>query len=208
LNNQRSDIKSQKQEIWAIILAGGESRRMKEPKMLLPYMGKTIIEKVVENVLSSDIGKILVVVGAYHDSIAGKISRLQVEYCFNENYKEGMLSSVICGFRSLPDNAEAAMVFQGDQPFIGPGTINKIIEGYRTTGKGIVIPVHDNKRGHPVLIDFRYKREIEKLSSDEGLRSLAGKFHDDVAEIEINAPEILRDIDTKEDYLREINITQ
>jgi molybdenum cofactor cytidylyltransferase len=194
--------------LWAIILAAGESRRMKEPKMLMPYMGKTIIERVVENVLSSDIGRIMVVIGAYHESIAEKISGLQVEYCFNENYKEGMLSSVICGFRSLPDNAEAAMVFQGDQPFIGPGTINKIIDGYRTTGNGIVIPVHDHKRGHPVLIDFRYKTEIEKLNIDEGLRSLAGKFHDDVAEIEIKAPEILRDIDTKEDYLNEINITQ
>ena len=38
-------------KIWAIILAAGESKRMKVPKMLLPFNGKTMIEKVIENVI-------------------------------------------------------------------------------------------------------------------------------------------------------------
>jgi molybdenum cofactor cytidylyltransferase len=180
---------------------------MKEPKMLLPYMGKTIIEKVIENVISSNVEKVLVVIGADHEAVIKVISGLQVTYCYNEHYKEGMLSSVKCGFKSLPDNFNAALVFQGDQPFINSGTINKIIAGYRKSDKGIAIPVYKEKRGHPILINSKYRNEIEKLNADEGLRSLAGKFHKDVLEIEINAPEILRDIDTKEDYLDEINIT-
>ena len=200
-------VKSNKSGLWAIILAAGESRRMKEPKMLLAYMGKTIIEKVIENVLSSNIEKALVVVGAEHETIIKVISGLKVTYCYNEHYKEGMLSSVICGFRSLPDNFEAALVFQGDQPFINCDTINKIITDYRKSDKGIGIPVYKNKRGHPIIINSKYRNEIEKLNADEGLRSLAGKHQNDVLEIKINAPEILRDIDTREDYLDEINVT-
>jgi molybdenum cofactor cytidylyltransferase len=196
-----------KGEIFAIILAAGESKRMKEPKMLLAYMGMTIIEKVIENVLSSNIEKVLVVTGAESEAIIKVISGMQVTCCYNEHYKEGMLSSVKCGFRSLPENFEAALVFQGDQPFIKPGTIDKIITGYRKSDKGIAIPVYKEKRGHPILIDNKYRKEIENLNADEGLRSLAGRFNEDVLEIEINAQEILRDIDTREDYLDEIYIT-
>ncbi len=49
--------------IWAIILAAGESKRMGEPKMLLPFGGKTIIEAVAESVVSSGVDGSLVVVG-------------------------------------------------------------------------------------------------------------------------------------------------
>jgi len=55
--------------IWAIILAAGESKRMKVPKMLLPFHGKTMIEKVVENVAGSEVFRTLVVVGSFRDEI-------------------------------------------------------------------------------------------------------------------------------------------
>ena len=196
-----------KSELWAIILAGGESKRMKAPKMLLPFMGRTIIEKVIENVTSSDVDKTLVVLGAEHKAVLKVITGLSVTYCYNDKYKEGMLSSVICGFRSLPDDFEAVLVFQGDQPMIPAQAINELIIAYRKSGKGIVIPVFDKQRGHPLLIDRKYRDEIEKLNTEEGLRSLAEKFHSDVLDFDVNSPEILRDIDTKEDYLKEMNQT-
>lgn len=196
-----------KGEIFAIILAAGESRRMGEPKMLLPYKGKTIIEKVIENVLSSNIEKVLVVTGAEHETIINAISESEVTHCYNEQYREGMLSSVKCGFRSLPDNADCALIFQGDQPFIDSVTINKIINAWKESDKGIAIPVYKGKRGHPILIASKYRNEIENLNTDEGLHALPRKFHEDVLEVDTDAPEILRDIDTREEYLTEINIT-
>jgi molybdenum cofactor cytidylyltransferase len=192
-------------ELWAIILAGGESKRMKAPKMLLPFKGKTIIEKVVENVTASNVKNTLVVLGAEYEAILRVISSLLVKSCFNENYKEGMLSSVKCGFRSLPDDFEAALVFQGDQPMISPETVNEVITAYRKSGKGIVIPVFSKKRGHPLLIDRKYRSEVEKLNPDEGLRSLAAKFSNDILEVNVESQEILKDIDTQEDYMNELN---
>ena len=67
------------------------------------------------------------------------------------------------------------------------------------------MPVFKNKRGHPLLIDRKYRDEVAKLSNEEGLRSLADKYPDDVLEVKVNNPEILRDIDTHEDYIRELN---
>ena len=86
--------------ICAIILAAGGSVRMGTKKMLLPYGGMTIIEKVIENVLASGINRVVVVTGSGKDEIIKVIRRLPVEQCYNENWKEGMLSSVKCGFRS------------------------------------------------------------------------------------------------------------
>jgi CTP:molybdopterin cytidylyltransferase MocA len=192
-------------EIWGIVLAAGESKRMKVQKLLLLYQGKTMIEKVIENVTHSGVDNTLVVVGSNKDEILGVIDHLPVSHCYNDNYKQGMLSSVKCGFRSLPGTFEAALVFLGDQPMIPSEAVNIVIQAYRQSNKGIVIPVYQKKRGHPLLIDMKYREEIEKLEEQEGLRGLACKFPEDVLEVEVNLPGILRDIDTREEYLNAIN---
>ena len=192
-------------EIWAIILAAGESKRMGSPKMLLPFMGITIIENVIANVSCSKVDNIMVVLGADRDSIVKLIRTKAVNYCYNENYKDGMLSSVVCGFRNIPIDHSAVLVFQGDQPLITPKAINSVIEVYLSSGKGIVIPVYESKRGHPILIDRKYRNEIQKLNPAEGLRSLALKYSDDVLEVNTDVAGILRDFDTYDEYKNEIN---
>jgi molybdenum cofactor cytidylyltransferase len=194
-----------KGEIWAIILAAGESKRMGFPKMLLTFNGLTMIEHVIRNIKMSEVNRTLVVLGANRDEIINLVTKESLQQCYNENFKSGMLSSVRCGFRNLPDEVQAVLVFQGDQPFIGPAVINSVISAYRTSGKGIVIPVCGNKRGHPLLVDIRYRSAIDKISDNEGLHWLPRKFSDDVLEVSTDDQGILRDVDTMEDYVREIN---
>jgi molybdenum cofactor cytidylyltransferase len=191
-------------EIWAVILAAGESKRMGLPKMLLTFSGRTMIEKVITNVSESKIDKIIVVLGAYREALVELISKLPVKYCYNDNYKKGMLSSVQCGFRNLSSVCRAVLVFQGDQPLITSNAINEVIEAYLSSGKGIVIPVYKGRRGHPLLIDIKYRDEIEKLNPDKGLRSLACMFSDDVLEVDTNESGILTDFDTYEQYKKEL----
>ena len=194
--------------LWGLILAAGESKRMGFPKMLLTFNGRTMIENVIGNVIRSDVDNTMVVLGADRDTLIELVEKSPVKYCYNDNYKEGMLSSVKCGFRNLPSDFEAVLVFQGDQPLIFPKAVNTVIEAYRHSGKGIVIPVYKNKRGHPLLIDRKYRNEIEKLDAHEGLRSLAYQFSDDVLEVETDDSGILRDFDTYDDYKKEINQIQ
>jgi len=192
-------------EIWAIILAAGESKRMNSPKMLLPYKDKTIIEKVIENVTTSAVNNTIVVLGSSADAIQRRISDLNVMLCYNENYREGMLSSVKCGFSNLPGKYEAAFVFPGDHPGIGPGVINMLIESFRSSAKKIVIPLFGGQRGHPILIDQCYREEVMRLKPEEGLRALSVKFPGDVLEVNVHDPAVLNDIDTIEDYMNQLN---
>ena len=194
--------------IGAIILAAGESKRMGFPKMLLPLNGKTMLENVIRNVEGSDVEDILVILGGGPETLKEIVNNSSAKYCFNENYTSGMLSSVQCGFRNLTADVDAILVFQGDQPLITAAIVNKVIEVYRAADKGIVIPTYNKKRGHPILIDKKYRNEIEKLDAREGLRSLSSLVPDDVLEIETNSAGILRDFDTYHDYETEINKIQ
>jgi molybdenum cofactor cytidylyltransferase len=191
--------------LWAIILAAGESRRMGFPKMLLLFNGITMLENVISNIKGSVVDQTLVVLGAEKEALTELVSKSSVKYCFNDDYKQGMLSSVKCGFRNLPPDFEAVLVFQGDQPFIFPKVINRVVEGYRSSGKGIVIPVYKGKRGHPLLVDQKYREEIERLDDNEGLRSLSHRFSEDVLEAETDEPGILKDFDTYDEYKKELN---
>lgn len=192
-------------EIWAIILAGGESRRMGSPKMLLPFRGSTMLGRVIEQVISSKVDNILVILGAEKEKVRELLNVYPVNVCYNDEYKDGMLSSVKCGIRHLPDSCRAFLVFQGDQPLILTSTTDKIIESYLLAGKGIFVPVYGNKRGHPLLVDRQYIPDIQQLKDDYGLRGLALKFPGEVTVVEVDDPGILRDFDTPEDYKNEIN---
>ena len=191
--------------IWAIVLAGGESSRMGTPKMILPYEGVTIIEKVLEKVLASDVEKVVTVLGSHKEEVLKVIERFPVMHCYNGNYKDGMLSSVKCGFESLPVGFRAAMVFLGDQPMVETSVINKMINLYYTSGKGILVPVFENKRGHPLMTDRKYREEIITLDDPEGLKGLLRRHPEDLLEVVTENPSVLKDIDTMEDYNNHIN---
>ena len=190
---------------WALILAAGSSRRMGSQKLLLPYGQSTIIETVIDNVLNSSIDHVMVVLGANQEEIQDTLEHKPVQFCHNRKHEQGMLSSVICGIRALPPEAVTALIYLGDQPGIHPAVTNTVIEAYSEELFGIVIPVHMHRRGHPLLVDMKYRKEIEKLDLEAGLRSLRHHFPEDVLEVEVDEPGILVDIDTREDYKNATN---
>jgi molybdenum cofactor cytidylyltransferase len=192
-----------KRTIWAIVLAAGESRRMGAPKLLLPFSGKTVIEAVLDSVKASPVKGISLVVGAGAAPIEEKARPYGALVAMNPDFRSGMLSSVQCGFRQLPLEAEAALVFLADQPAIKPYVAEALIKAFRRTGRGIIIPVFDRRRGHPVLISARYRKEIGSLDPEVGLRQLLDRHPQDILEEPVDDPAILRDLDTPEDYVRE-----
>lgn len=191
--------------ISAIVLAAGESKRMGSPKMLLPFGDRNVIEKVIENVLEAGVEDVIVVLGAQMDKIKKFSEKYPVRNCYNDKYRSGMLSSVRCGFALLPADCRAALVMPGDQPMIKPKEIIRVMEAYSDSGKGLVMPVYEKKRGHPLMVDARYYEEVKNIPEEEGLRSLSVIHPDDVLEVKTDDPGVLNDIDTREDYLLAIN---
>jgi len=186
--------------IWALVLAAGESRRMGEPKLLLPLGKSTIIETVVQNLMESCLDGILVVLGHHWQGILDKLKNYAVETTVNPHYQRGMLSSVQWGFRKLPRDAQAALVVLADQPGISARTIDLLIRAFRAGNKGIVFPTYKDSGGHPLLVDTKHRRDIQSLDPAVGLRNLLDRHPEDILRVAVKARSDLQDIDNPEDY--------
>ena len=186
--------------IWAVVLAAGESRRMGTQKLLLPFGETTVVGAVVRTAQASRAGRTLVVLGADREAVRRELEPAGVDFAVNENYPLGMLTSIQAGFRALPDDAKAAVVLLGDQPFLASRVIDLVIDAHEAASKGIVVPAFQGRRGHPVLIDLKYRDEVLAIDPADGLRRLMLAHSDDILEIDVADPSILRDLDTPEDY--------
>lgn len=190
----------EKNEIWAVVLAAGESRRMGEPKVLLPYGRSTILETVLQNVLASRVDGIVVVLGSRWRKIKKMLKGDDIKVVINRRFREGMLSSVQRGMSALPSSSQAAVIVLGDQPAIPTTIINSLINAYRRKKKGLAVPVYRGKRGHPLLFDLKYRQEIIRLNPAVGLRQLLELHPQDILEVKVSTSSILRDIDNPTDY--------
>jgi molybdenum cofactor cytidylyltransferase len=190
--------------IWAVILAAGESRRMGTQKLLLPFGEATVIEAVVRTALASRVDRALAVLGSDRDAVRLKLAPYGVEFAINEDFAKGMLSSIQAGFKALPADAEAAVVMLGDQPFLPAKVVDAIVEAYSESRKGIIVPAFRGRRGHPVLIDLKYRDEVLALDPAEGLRRLMHAHPEAIFEAEVEDANILRDLDVPEDYANEL----
>jgi molybdenum cofactor cytidylyltransferase len=88
----------------------------------------------------------------------------------------------------------------GDQPFLSAPAVDAVIASYEAGGRGLVVPTFRGRRGHPLLIDLRYRDEVLAFDQADGLRRLLRAHPDDILEAETADANILRDLDTPEDY--------
>ena len=190
--------------ICAVVLAAGESQRMGSQKLLLPFGGKTVIGHVVDELRGSDIEAVYVVVGHQGKRISDELSGRAVTIVTNPDYKRGMLSSVRCGLQALPQECETVLVALGDQPAITSELVNVMVQAFSSTDKGILVPMYQGKRGHPLLFSISYRDEIVTSFDNIGLRGLLHAHPDDIFELNVSTPTILSDMDHPEDYRREL----
>ncbi|MDE0011840.1 MAG: nucleotidyltransferase family protein [Candidatus Poribacteria bacterium] len=188
--------------ISGILLAAGLSSRMGEPKQLLPFGESTIVETVVDSMLGAKFDEVIVVVGHRASGIRDQLGERPVSTVFNPNYREGMLTSAQTGIRGLQESDAFALMLV-DQPFITSALIDRVVDAYVQTDKGIALPSYNYKRGHPVVFHQRYAGEILALGTDSGgVRTLFKKYSDDIHYVTVDTDRVLRDIDYREDYER------
>ena len=186
--------------ISGILLAAGLSTRMGKPKQLLPFGDNTIVETVVDNMLGAKFDEVIVVVGHRASEVQAQLGTRPITTVFNPDYREGMLTSAQAGIRAL-DASDAFGLMLVDQPFITSALIDQVVDAYVHTEKGIALPSYRYKRGHPVIFDQKYARDILALTPEsDGVRTLFKKYGDDIHYVTVDTDSVLRDIDNPEDY--------
>jgi molybdenum cofactor cytidylyltransferase len=193
------------QTLAGIVLAAGESRRMGQPKQLLPFGERTILERVVDTLLTAGVGEVVVVLGHLEDRVRAVLGDRPVRAVVNASYRQGMLSSVKCGVRAVSAEYDAILIALGDQPHIEGAVVSEVMRAYRAGDAGIVIPHYGDKKGHPIIINLqKYREAITNLPEDAGLNALMQEHADDVRLIDVATEDIIRDIDVPDDYTREL----
>jgi molybdenum cofactor cytidylyltransferase len=190
--------------ICALVLAAGRSRRMGVQKLLLSVGGQPLITRIVDEVLSSPVDEVFVVIGPEGKGIAATLADRRVHFVTNPHPEGEMLGSVRCGLSALPEECAAVLVVLGDQPGIRSEVVAALVRGFRAAGCGIVVPTHGGRRGHPILFAMHYREEVVTRYENVGLRGLLQAHPEDVFEVEVATPGVLEDMDVPEDYRRTI----
>jgi len=194
--------------IVAVILSAGESRRMGQPKALLPIGDTSFLERIVKSLQAAKVEKIIVVLGHNAGEIETKIGRLPVTIVVNPNYAQGQLSSLTAAIRTLPaENVDGILVHLVDHPFLSPDLVNRMIERFYESKKLIVVPRWKGRRGHPVIFSSRLFAELLSAPLDRGAKSVVHAHAADTLEIETDDEGVTFDIDTPEDYKRHVGRT-
>jgi molybdenum cofactor cytidylyltransferase len=192
-----------KKNVSSVVLAAGKSTRMGQQKLLMPYKGHSMVDHLLQKITNTNTFSTIVVTGSDSSRIEKELKSARAIIVYNERFEEGMLSSVQKGIAALGIESAGFLILLGDQPMVAEKVINRLIALFQKTPKGLLVPTFLGKRGHPVLIDTKFRDEIGKLSQAIGLRELFLNHPEDVLEVEIESDAILKDIDTIEDYRRE-----
>lgn len=180
--------------VEGIILAAGLSSRMGKFKMTLDIGGKTLLERCIDSMY--EYCKRVIIVGGYRfediRSIADNYSK--VELIYNENYTEGMLSSIRQAFRHLIE--ERFFFIPGDYALICRNTYITLLE----EEGDILIPAYKGERGHPIMMKSinaeRFLNDDRNITLRDFIRETGYKT------IEVDDEGILLDLDTDDDYKR------
>ena len=188
----------------AIILAAGESRRMGQPKQLLPFGDKTMLECVIAAFGTPRVDEIRVVVGYKADEIAAKIAHTPCKIVKNDRYSLGMFTSMQAGLRDLPKKTRIVMLAICDQPRLKRKTVETLIEEFEKKRHKILIPSYNGRQGHPPLLRAEYAKEILAMEESLTLKHFYAEHADDIARLVVEDEGVLVDIDDRETYEREL----
>ena len=180
------------------------SQRMGQPKMVLPWGETTVLGRVVEVVSEAGIKNIFIVTGGDREKVELEISRLNKKFpvtpVYNPDHeKSGMLWSILTGVNAIPEDAEAVLIGLGDQPQVEVATVNKILDLFDQKGPGIIIPSHNHRRGHPILLDSTMIHELMTFTPDNTLRDFLNAHRGKISYIAAGKS-VLQDLDTPMDY--------
>jgi len=184
-----------------IILAAGNSSRLGSPKQLLGFRGATLLETAIHAAAQTSFTPIVLVLGAYANEILGAVKNLTINYTVNDNWTEGMSSSIKVGLEKmikLEPDTENVIITVSDQPYITDEIFNLLLAEQMISKKNIIACSYAETIGTPALFNKQYFDELMRLEDGAGAKHLITKYKDDVATIPFELGYI--DIDTETDY--------
>jgi len=191
--------------IDCFILAAGMSKRMgNENKLLKKIYNNTILNQTLNNHIESKIHNINLILGHQKDIILKHIEQNKIFIIENNNFKSGMLSSILKINENINEETTGILISLADMPFVTSEDINKLIKIFNENNQKIIcIPENKEKLGNPILLPKEiYKdliKDVSKLSNDKGLKKLILDKKYNYIRVSLSEG-VTKDFDTIEDF--------
>ncbi len=176
-----------------IVLSGGASSRMGQPKALLELGGIGMAERLFK-LFSEFCDPVWIVTGAHHDRIASALPQYSPQLVWNASHEEGMLSSLRTG---LAQCGQASSVLFSPVDFAGVqrSTIQAL---FAAKEQAVVKPRWRGQSGHPVLIRTPAIQALNHARPGENAKAVLSRFEATYLDVEDRA--VAEDCDTPDDY--------
>jgi molybdenum cofactor cytidylyltransferase len=161
--------------------------------LLAAIDGKPMVRHTAEAILASAVWPVLVVTGHEAAAIEAALVGLPVSFHHAPDYAEGMSASLKAGVAGLPDVCSGALICLGDMPYIRPDALDRLADAH--AGQAALFPSYGGKRGNPVLLARSLFADIMRLTGDQGARVILKSIPDQVSELAVDDPGVLRDVD-------------
>ncbi len=168
-------------------------------KQLLPLGGKPAIRRCLELLHRGGANGAIVVLGRGGEKIAAAAVGPNVILVSNPDRAADMASSIRVGICALPHSASAALICLSDMPLIDPATICALLAAHRDRPRAIIVPLHGNRRGHPVLLP---RELIQRFHPNMTLRDLLQRYSALIESVAVADAGTRLDMDTPADYNR------
>jgi molybdenum cofactor guanylyltransferase len=190
------------QSVGGIVLCGGRSARMGQPKLTLPFGGEPMLVRVV-GILRTTVNSV-VVVAAPGQEVPPLPSDVRV--LRDEQEHLGPLAGMAVGLRALASEVESAFVSSCDVPLLRPEFISEMVR--RLRHHELAVPIEGNFH-HPLAAVYRTSlaERARQLVVAQRLRPLfliqaSDSVEVPVDELRVADPELhsLRNLNRPEDY--------
>ena len=188
--------------VAAVLLAAGQSSRMGQLKALLPWRGSSLLEHQVSALLDGGATQVVVVLGHESERLRPLLQgRDGVAIAFNPDHLQGKTTSIKAGLRALdPGEVQSLLFLNVDQPR-SVETVRSVIDAHGAGTNLITIPTYQGKGGHPTIVDVSLLDELLAIDEDSfGMKAVTQRHLAQTHRWEVDAAEILWDLNTPEDY--------
>lgn len=185
--------------VTGVVLAAGSSRRLGQPKQLLPYRDSTLLGETLRMARDCGFDQLIVTLGAVADQVRQAVPLDGLQTVIVDDAVGGCSASLRVAVDHIAADRNGLVLLLGDQPGVSSETVTRLMrEG---SGHQIAVCRYSDGIGHPFWLSRSVFDEIALLHGDKGVWKLieGGRF--DVAEIMVDG-RVPQDVDTWDDYER------
>ena len=188
--------------IKAILLAAGQSKRMKsENKLIKLYKNKPLINYSLNVLTKSKVNKIIIVLGHQHKEVKKIIKKnKKIIFTYNKNYKKGMASSIKIGLKKISKNDKGFIVAQSDMPFVKQSDINKICRSINSKKFLVHALKYKTRVGNPIGFDSSLIKKFKNIKGQFGAKFMVKRLKNRTNFIKTMSIKSFKDFDKASDF--------